>query len=222
VGGPFAPSVARAITEGTGARVAAVGGADHVLTAAEAARRLPQRPPEALLATVENYPDALAASAVAARTGWPVLYTSRDSLSPRTATVIRELGIRTVDIVGGTGAVGAGVERQLRDRGVTVRRLAGPSRVETALAVADFGLGVGLAPDHIALATASNFPDALAGGALASQLRSPVLLTSGDRLHPAVASWLRNRRGSVDAIYLLGGTAALAGAVEQDVDVALR
>ncbi|MBW3621265.1 MAG: cell wall-binding repeat-containing protein [Actinobacteria bacterium] len=221
VGGPFDPSV-RAAVEATGATVRAIGGGDHVRTAADAARQLPRRPTSAFLTTVDDYPDALAASALAARTGTPVLYTGRDALSPDTAAVIRELGIGRVDIVGGEGAVGTGVERALRDAGVTVRRIAGPSRVETALAVADHGLGLGLGPDHILLATASNFPDALAGGALSSQLRSPVLLTSGDRLHPAVASWLRNRRGSVDAVYLLGGTAALAGRIEQDVDAALR
>ncbi len=221
VGGPFDPSVAEALRV-TGATVVAVGGGDHVATAADAARRLPRRPGEAFLATVANYPDALAASAVSAVTGWPVLYTAGDRLSPETADVIRELGIRTVDIVGGTTAVTGAVESQLRGLGLTVRRLAGPSRVETALAIADFGLGVGLSTAHVALATAYNFPDALAGGALASQLHSPVILTTGDHLHPLASSWLRNRRGGIDALYLLGGSAALAGAVEQDVDIAVR
>ncbi len=72
------------------------------------------------------------------------------------------------------------------------------------------------------MATAYNYPDALAGGALAGVLRSPVVLTTGDRLHPTPAAWLRTHRSRVEAVYVLGGAAAVSTAVEAGLADVLR
>lgn len=218
--GSFDSSVADAVRS-IGANPVVVGGPDFIETSAEAARALPSAPSAAFVATVDNYPDALAASAVAAVNGWPVLYTDADSLSAATREVISDLGIGTVHIVGGTAAVSSGVESSLRGLGVTVNRLSGANRIDTALAIADFGLRNGLVATHPQLATAFNFPDALAAGALAGVLRSPVILTTADSLHPSTANWLRAHRGEIDAVNLLGGAGALSTRVEQDVTAAL-
>ncbi|HEX2027560.1 MAG TPA: cell wall-binding repeat-containing protein [Nitriliruptorales bacterium] len=222
VGGPFTAAVRNAVA-GLGVRVATIGGADHVATAAAVARSLPRRPTTAFVATVADYPDALAVSAVAAVHGWPVLYTDPRALSPGTAEVIRQLGINRSYVAGGPDAVSEAVAAQLRVVGAPMaQRLAGTSRIETATAVADFALGNGLNPRHVQIATAYNYPDALAGGPLAGVLRGPVLLTTHGGLHGTPGGWLRARRGDVDAVYLLGGPAALSGAVEPGVSAALQ
>lgn len=221
VGGPFADAVGSAIAS-MGLDVVELGGADHVATAAAVARTLPSPPSAAFIATVANYPDALAASAVSAVTGWPILYTDQDQLSTGTQAVLQELGIGTTYIVGGEVAVSDRVASQLGSAGAPVaQRVAGPSRFSTATAVADFGLARGLTADHILVATGTNFPDALAGGALASVLRSPVVLSLPNELGVDASNWLRNRRTQIDAVYLLGGQAALSAQVEAGIANAL-
>ncbi|HEV2787294.1 MAG TPA: cell wall-binding repeat-containing protein, partial [Solirubrobacteraceae bacterium] len=218
VGGPFAAKVRDQVAN-LGVRVVVIGGADPLVTAAAVARTLPERPDTAFITTATAYPDALAVSAVSAVTGWPVLYSDPGDLSDSTAAVLRELGIRRTFVVGGPMAISERVVTQLTAAGARpAARLAGPSRIETSLAIANFAEANGLmhfrAPQ---IATAYNYPDALAGGALAAVLRSPVILTTGDRLHPATSEWLRARRDRIDSLYILGGSVALSTAVEADI-----
>lgn len=92
-------------------------------------------------------------------------------------------------------------------------RLAGATRVLTAVeaSMAHFPDG---AP-AVVVARADLYPDALAGGPLASAVGAPILLTGGDALDAATAAEIR-RLGPGTA-YVLGGTAALSQAVEQAV-----
>ncbi|MBW3577721.1 MAG: cell wall-binding repeat-containing protein [Actinobacteria bacterium] len=220
--GAFAPAVRDAVAS-LGVQAVVLGGGDHVASAAAVARALPSRPSTALVTTVTDYPDALAVSAVSAVTGWPVLYTDPAQLSQGTAAVLQELGIRRTLVIGGPRAVSDAVASQLANVGAPpAGRLAGASRLETAVAVADFALSNGLTPGHVQLATAYNYPDALAGGALAGVLRSPVVLTTSDRLHPTPAAWLRTHRSRVEAVYVLGGAAAVSTAVETGLADVLR
>lgn len=65
------------------------------------------------------------------------------------------------------------------------------------------------------LARADLYADALAGGPLAVARQGPILLTGSDRLADETAAELR--RLGVSRVVLLGGTAALAPAVEEAV-----
>jgi len=94
-----------------------------------------------------------------------------------------------------------------------VERLAGPDRIATAVAVARSVFPEG-APAAVVV-RADDYPDALAGGPLAAALEGPVLLTDGAGLSPAAAAELA-RLGAREVV-LLGGTGALAPAVEEAV-----
>lgn len=91
-----------------------------------------------------------------------------------------------------------------------VCRLAGATRVETALKSADLlkeTLGVEYF-DNVVVASAKNYPDALAGSHLAACLKAPILLTM-DGYHEMVLEYIRdNVRGTV---YILGGYTAVSG-----------
>lgn len=89
-----------------------------------------------------------------------------------------------------------------------VTRLAGPTRYETAGAVAS----VFTAPVAAAfVATGRDFPDALSAAAAASALSAPLLLTQPTVLPPAVRSQLV--RLSPGTIYVSGGPGAVAASV---------
>lgn len=180
-------------------------------------------PPQwVILSRADAFPDSLAGTALA-RYG-SLLFTYSDRLTPATREEIQRIlpfGGR-VYLLGGTGAIGEAVEAELAADGYSTVRLAGASRVETALAVADevvaqFGVS------RVLLARASGAPgnetsgwaDSVTGGALAASTPTPVLLTPTDALHPAVDAWIEAH--AVGSTILLGGTAALSPAVEAAV-----
>ena len=90
----------------------------------------------------------------------------------------------------------------------------GPTRYETAVAVARFGVeSAGLQWDTAAIATGENFPDALTGGALQARTYSVLLLTRGETLPPDVANVLTQKRDHIARVRYLGGTDVVSPAV---------
>ena len=92
---------------------------------------------------------------------------------------------------------------------VTVERVGGVDRVDTAIRLAERSHPSGA--DTAVLARADAFPDALAVAPLAGHLDAPVLLTPPDRLPREVRDALV--RLGVDRVFVLGGTAAIEDAV---------
>ena len=151
----------------------------------------------------QGFADSIAAGGMSAEFGWPVLLTQTDTLAEPTRAYLAEAGITQVEIMGGTAAISAAVEQQIRDMGITTERLAGNSRAETALAVADkLGAPTAADADHVVLVQ-GQAPDAWAGGfaaaAHAALLDAPIVLATGDTLPPATLDWLRD--GATDPGY---------------------
>lgn len=95
---------------------------------------------------------------------------------------------------------------------ITLRRLAGADRVETAARISE---GTRDRSEVVVLARADEYADALAGGPLAASLGAPLLLTPSDRLADVTAAEVA-RLGATEAV-LLGGEAALSPAVASDL-----
>ena len=91
--------------------------------------------------------------------------------------------------------------------------IAGAGRVETAIEASKLGFPDG--SEHVLVATARSFPDALGGSALAGALDAPILLTEPASLSSAVSTEIA-RLGATKVI-VLGGT----GAVSEGVFAAL-
>lgn len=172
----------------------------------------------AFVANSHSFPDALAASPMAAHNSAPVLLTRQDSLDSRALAALNDpaLGITDVVIVGGTGVISTTVQNQIASAlgGSThVRRIAGNSRYSTARDFAIWATGwqagpypashvdqVGTVADpdalatldfnRIGLASGENFPDALAGGPFCGLAGSPILLTKPTVMSPYVLDYL--------------------------------
>lgn len=93
-----------------------------------------------------------------------------------------------------------------------VDRLAGDDRVETAAEVArEFE-----AASEVVVASARDFPDALAGGALAADLEGPLLLTEPGELSTPVAETIAAL--DTERVTVLGGEAAVSADVTDALD----
>lgn len=213
------------------ANVTRIGGRDRYETAERIARAVAARLGDAydgtaFVATGGGFPDALAASPLAAAKGWPILLAPpRAPLRSSTAGAMRAIGVDRAIVLGGGSVVSAGVENALvraYGRG-DVTRLAGRDRYATAVAVARFGVAnAGLTYDGCALATGIAFPDALAGGVLQGESGSVLLLTQPDTLSGAVKSLLSANRGAIARLRFLGSTGALRVAPREQVRAVLN
>ncbi len=97
-----------------------------------------------------------------------------------------------------------------------VTRLAGESRVDTALAIAQAEYPGKI--ENAILATADNFPDALAGSVLAYKVNAPMLLVGSSAAdQEKVLDYLKSNLAPSGTVYILGGTAAVSSTMESDV-----
>ncbi|MGX7595123.1 S8 family serine peptidase [Planococcus plakortidis] len=97
-------------------------------------------------------------------------------------------------------------------------RISGTSRYQTAISISQSGWDEA---DTVVLATAGDFPDALAGGPLAYLEDAPILLTRTGELHSGTREEIE--RLGADKAIILGGSIAISGAVEaelEDMDLA--
>jgi hypothetical protein len=98
-------------------------------------------------------------------------------------------------------------------------RLSGADRFDTALSISRAAFPGDGSADVVVLSRADEFADALAGTPLAVEKNGPLLITPRTQLHEAVRAEIVRLLGNdmTKTVYLLGGEAALSGAVEAAV-----
>lgn len=151
----------------------------------------------------------------------PLLLTSGDALDTAVAAEVIRLGATRATILGGTAAISETVADALESLGLAVTRVAGASRIETAVEIAIDGNGQS-PPDTAILARAFEateptqaFADALAAGAWAAETGWPVLLTDTAALSHATLNHVA--ASGYDRVIAVGGTAAISDAALQDL-----
>ena len=154
--------------------------------------------PHVVLARSDDFADALVGTALTGDA--PLLFTGRDGLDARTAAEIDRVLPQggTVLVLGGPGAIGDPVLASLRAAGHEPVRLAGASRIGTALAVADRLVDIGADPSTVVVARAfgegaAAWADAIAFGAFAGETATPILLTDPTSGSVEVAEWMAAR-----------------------------
>lgn len=223
VGGPNAVSdnvVAQ--LKALGYVVDRISGATRYSTAAAVAEApgntavgsLPNQGRTALLATGENFPDALTGGPMAYVASFPTLLTQTASLAAEASGAMDSLAIKHVIVLGGPNAVSDTVVSQVQAKGITVERLAGQTRQTTATAISDFELShLGFPGTHVNLARGDNFPDALAGGPHGGAEGGPILLTSSpNSLGADTDAYLRAHTSTISSIDVFGGPLAVSDA----------
>src|SRR5690606_14020247 len=138
-----------------------------------------------------DFPDALSAQLPASITDAdlgedrdagqpvPILLTRPGSLPAATRAALRDLAPDKISIVGGTGAVEASVEQELRRSFALTERISGIDRYATSAEIAK-AYPVGVSTVYVVSGT--TFADALSAGARAGADGVPILLTEPGRL----------------------------------------
>lgn len=219
LGGPGAISnnVVQSLGGFTNGDVTRLFGDDRYETAGAVAQATyPTGADIAFVASGIAFPDALSGVPAAGHAGAPLLLTTRDSLPATTRAALSALGVKQIVVLGGTGAVSSSVEASLKTFG-TVTRIGGSDRYATSAATSKLSFAGGASTVY--LASGTQFPDALSGGAIGGGLGSPILLTSRTSLPSSVRTEIS--RLNATRVVILGGTAAVSDAVERQIAAAL-
>ena len=179
-----------------------IEGQNRYATAVEIAKKtFPEIPKTFILASGEDFPDALVANGLTNVFDAPILLTRQGELPQDTADYLAEAKKKHdnlhIHIVGGPLAIGGAVEGTLeRDYSATTSRMAGQNRYETAAAVARYMMTKGAVLDwwttEALIANGQVFPDAIIASLPAAQYGKPILLTTQANLHPVTNNVLRN------------------------------
>lgn len=187
-----------------------------------------------LLARSDQWPDAVAGGSLAAWFGLPILLTSPTSLHPATRAALVTLRPNRIYALGGEVALASHVLREAGTAaGVPIseqRRLSGPGRVETAIAIAqemeqlitEFGDDPPQSVLAINVRRADGFAHALSASMLSGATAAvmvPVDSTNGSTLSDPVRAYVRGF--GINGI-LMGGNDVISDAVGTELQTLLR
>jgi len=164
------------------------------------------------LATGSDFPDALSASSAAASVDAPLVLIKGGSSSLDSATLdlLTNLGVTKVFMAGGTGAISAGIEKQLDGifGGANVTRYGGSNRYATSQMINSAAFSTA---SSVYFATGVNFPDALSGAAIAGATDAPLYIVHTSCVPKPILQDVKDLAAT--KVFILGGTGALNSSV---------
>ncbi|MDY0341679.1 MAG: N-acetylmuramoyl-L-alanine amidase [Coriobacteriia bacterium] len=165
-----------------------------------------------LLATGQNWPDALASAPLSRKLDAPLLLSSPTGLPSETAAELARLKPERIIVLGGTNAVPehvvASAVAAAGSSAPSVERIAGLNRYETAAAIAT---AVGVPADgRVAIVGGSSPADAVSISAYAGKNLIPILLTEPGCLSPATETFRTENASSWRSTLIIGGTGAVS------------
>lgn len=158
-----------------------------------------------ILSSEKSLPDSLSASALAAKNGYPIIYTGKNAISGVANNFIKNGNISNVIIVGGDQTISNGVLNSVKSMGKSVSRVYGRSRYDTSLAIAKTYFNNS---STVGLATGAEFVDSLTAGPVSGLNNQAILLVSNNTLSSGIKDYIKST--GAKSIYLYGGTVWLS------------
>lgn len=188
-----------------GYQIRRFSGPTRIETAIDVARRALPTATTAILAAAfapvnadqtRAFADSIAAGGWAADRNMPVLLTETERLSTATKNYLRGDGalIRQVFVVGGTSAVSDAAVAEMQQLGITVRRISGPTRFDTAIRIAqERGHADASKAVEVILAegqAADSWVAGFSAAAYSASKDAPIVLSNGAALPQPTTTWL--------------------------------
>ena len=164
-----------------------------------------------VIASGENFADALAAAPLAGGLKAPILLSPKDKLYPGIKEELTRLGTRSVYIIGGENTLSKAIENDLK-ASYRTSRVAGKDRYETSAIMLEPLNFHGLLNTKAVLVNGTNFADALAAAPMAVKEGAPILLVEKDQV-PGPVNRAIDKFGLRD-FYIAGGGNSVSKNVE--------
>jgi len=195
---------------------ARLAGGSRTETAVNISRETFGQADNIVLASGDNYADALAGGSLAYALEAPILLVRNNKLDDATLNDIKRLGAENVYILGGELAISNDVKGELEAIGCSVERIAGTSRFDTAVEIARKLRSIAGDPEEVFFAYSHNYPDALAISGIAAMKGCPVLYISADGTLSVETERFIQESGAGSAV-ILGGYLAISEAAEDNI-----
>lgn len=157
-----------------------------------------------------NYSDALSMAPLAADLSIPILLTRTDEVNEKVEQFIKDKNIPVSYVVGGEGVISNSVMNEFKNS----KRISGANRYETNVEILKYFTSQ-LNYDKAYVATGMNYPDALAGSALAAKTSSPLILTNNSVIEKSTLEHAKLQMSK--EIYALGGSSIVGDNVLQEL-----
>lgn len=193
--------------------VSRISGETRFETAVNVSKKGWDKSSTVVLANSHNFADALSGVPLASALNAPVLLTRTDKLESATIKEIDRLGAKNVVILGGEQAISANVEKTLSQKGVSVNRLAGETRYQTAGLIAKELGRQTTGVNKAVVVSGENFVDAMSVASFAAQNKMPIFLTRKDSLSEEV----REATKQIKNWQIIGGTSVVQGNTESEL-----
>lgn len=143
------------------------------------------------------------------------------SISDKVLASIEKAGYSRIVIIGGTASVTEETE-EILSKIADITRLGGSTRYETAAEIAEWSVEQGMSYNGFAIATGTNYPDALTASALCGKNGSVLLLSAAtlERSTVLEAAITENADGISD-IYIVGGYSSVSEEIREMIIDAL-
>ncbi|MBE6075969.1 MAG: MBL fold metallo-hydrolase [Clostridium lundense] len=165
----------------------------------------------AIIASGEGFADALSAAPLAKKLDAPIILTEGKSLNSNAKQQLQRLQVKNVIIVGGLGSISTNTENQIKNLGISTRRIYGASRYDTSLAVAkEIGLESG-----VVVTNGTGFADALSMAPIAANKQMPIVLTPAGKLPDNTKDFLNS--SAYNKSYVLGGPAVISNTIQNSL-----
>ena len=155
-----------------------------------------------------------AASSLATSKSAPILLTKRNEIGKNVFDEIKRLNANNVIVVGGKVSISEKVVSDLKDKNITVKRLAGDNRYETSYEIAKELLKSNKAKEAIIVNGFKNV-DALSVSSLATKENLPILLNDGNRLSKDIKNIVED--SNIKKMYIIGGRTSLPRRIEDNI-----
>lgn len=188
-----------------------IAGDTRYTTAILAANRLKEywgSPSTIIMTSGVNFPDALAAGSYAARNGYPLILTNGTNVLQHDLDFIQTNNVKKVILMGSTNVISSAVENVWKNRGLTVERIAGGTRADTAALMAKEYFSKS---EQAIAANGWTFADALTAIPYAASLDAPILLVRKDYVELSVRNFLGN--SYIHTITVVGGEQVVSSGV---------
>lgn len=159
--------------------VSRISGKNRYETALEISRKSFTSSDYAVVASGEDFPDALAGGQLAIQQNAPILLVSKTGVSSKVSAEIKRLGVKHIYLLGGTSLISESTETALKSQVGKVERLAGKNRYETANEIFKAVLKNNLngqtkeqVSSEIWKVDGTNFPDALTAAPFIGKLNA--------------------------------------------------
>ncbi len=184
------------------------GGVDRYETSMKISQKFDTKSGYAIIASGENFPDALCACPLSKKYDAPIILTTEKKLDIKSAEQLKSSGVNKVFIIG--KSISKDVETSINNMGITCERIGGADRYETAMLVADY---VGI-KDRVAVVSGENYPDALSIAPIAANMNIPIILVSKDSVPDVVKNALKDK--DVTNTYIIGSEGAISDVVKSE------